>query len=199
MERVKTMAEKLGERGRQVVMRFYTWDKAITPLAELLQEGEDFYPINQVPTDFKRASEQVADKNAQLLFGLFAKITSKTRNIASGEGGGSSYKPYVYDKRDPSSSKVIGLKMERGGFRRRLATLVLSLPSDEPVLILSIQNTSLPDSTPDLVFKANKEDITVIRTAQQVKEEEKWLDEGFDRYIERVLVEAQTIYPNLAL
>lgn len=195
----ETRAEAMGRRGRQVAIQLYDWDKLIVPLDEHFQKSESFHSVNQIPLDFKTASKQVAGQNAELLFRLFQKITSKTREIAQEEGGGSLYRPYVYDTRDSVSNKVVGLKMGRRGGLARLATLKLSLPSDESVLILSIQNTRLPDSTPDLVFKADNEGITVARTEQSVEKDEKWLDKPFDEYLRVSLLEAQVVIPNLAL
>lgn len=195
MGTIETRAEEMGRHARQTAIEFFDWRKLIVRIDELFQEGEDFHSIDQVPPDFRKLSKEVAGNNAQLLFKLFDKVTSKTREIA--EGGGSIYRPYVYDVRDPNSAKVLGLKMGRRGGLNRLATLQLGILEDASALTLSIQNTRLPESTPDLVFQVKNEAVTIKQTRQQVKEDERWLDEKFDSYIEEVLTEAHTIFPNI--
>jgi len=198
MGMVETRAEEMGRRGRQVATQLYDWAKTIYPLVEEFQKGEDFSSIGRIPQDFKRTCKEIAGENAPLLFKLFSNITSKTRKIASEEGGGSIYRPYVYDQRDQNSNKVLGVKIERRGGLARLATIKLALPTRENALTLSVQNTRLPNSIPDLVFRATKDGVTLVRGEQETPEEEKWLDEPFERYVEEVLSEALSISPKIA-
>ena len=197
MGRAESLAEEMGRNAGQAASLF-TWDRVALPILDLIDRGENFHSIGRIPPEFKRASRKVAGKNAQLLFKLFVEITSKTRKIASEEGGGCVHRPYIYDKRDSASPKVFGVKIRRRGGLSRLATLELALPTDKGILTLSVRDTRLSDTTPDLVIRANKEGITLVEKERQIPKDEKWLDEPFLKYLEGVLTEAQALCPELA-
>ena len=196
MPKVETRAEAMGKRARQVAVGLYDWDKIIVPLDELIQEGVNFSPSSTIPPEFKKTGKEVAGDYSQSLFTLFSTITSKSREIAQGgTASGGIYKPYVYDRRDPTSPKVLGLKAGRRGGLERLATLELALTANRSAVTLSVRNTRFPDAPPNLVVHVDTKAVTIKQRRQRVKQDEQWLDEKFDGYLAEVLMKAQETFP----